>query len=229
MTVLPCGLSPPVETRAHTGRKACSPIRFNPGRPLHGGRLTTAQPIVKPTQPSRRIFLRRTAQLVLGATTLPLANTALARLPDARLLAFDHTHTGESLSVVYALGERYLPDALHNLNHFLRDHYSGQIGRMDPQLFDLLHRVKQELGSSESFEVISGYRCPTTNSHLRRTRGGGVAKRSLHMDGKAIDVRLPGTSLADLRDAAKSLGLGGVGYYPRDQFVHLDTGAVRSW
>ena len=102
---------------------------------------------------------------------------------------------------------------------------------MDPQLFDLLHRVQTLLGSKSvrSFEVISGYRCPETNSHLRNSRGGGVAKRSLHMEGKAIDVRLPGVPLAELRDAALSLAAGGVGYYPSEQFVHIDTGRVRSW
>ena len=77
--------------------------------------------------------------------------------------------------------------------------------------------------------MISGYRCPATNTTLRNTRGGGVARRSLHMDGKAIDVRLPGVPLADLRDAALSLGMGGVGFYPREQFVHVDTGPVRRW
>jgi uncharacterized protein YcbK (DUF882 family) len=100
---------------------------------------------------------------------------------------------------------------------------------MDPQVFDLLHRVRQVLGAERPFEVISGYRDPHTNERLRQTRGGGVARRSLHMDGRAIDVRLPGVPLADLRDAALSLRSGGVGYYPGSQFVHLDTGRVRSW
>jgi uncharacterized protein YcbK (DUF882 family) len=111
----------------------------------------------------------------------------------------------------------------------MRDHYTGDVGVMDPQLFDLLHRVQSELGTGQSFQIISGYRCPKTNAALKATRGGGVAKRSLHMDGKAIDVRLPGVPLGDLRDAALSLRQGGVGYYPRDQFVHLDTGRVRHW
>ena len=100
---------------------------------------------------------------------------------------------------------------------------------MDPELFHLLHRVRHALGVQTPFQVISGYRSPQTNETLRTTRGGGVARRSLHMDGQAIDVRLPGVPLADLRDAALSLGLGGVGFYPRDQFVHLDTGRVRNW
>ena len=182
-----------------------------------------------PTLLHRRSFLRRFAQVAAIGSAGPVALPALASLPDARSLAFDHTHTRERLRVVYAVGDRYLPDALSVLNRFLRDHYTGDVGAIDPQLFDLLHRVRTRLGSSEPFQVISGYRCPDTNASLRATRGGGVARRSLHMDGKAIDVRLPGVPLDDLRDVALSLRAGGVGYYPRGQFVHVDTGRVRSW
>jgi uncharacterized protein YcbK (DUF882 family) len=182
-----------------------------------------------PAHPDRRLFLRRSACLAVAGVAPFAAQGALASRPDARSLAFDHTHTGERLSLVYAMGERYVSDALRSLNRFLRDHYSGDVGSIDPQLFDLLHRVKTQLGASQSFQVISGYRSPVTNRTLRSTRGGGVATRSLHMDGKAIDIRLPGVPLSDLRDAALSLRAGGVGYYPRDQFVHIDTGRVRSW
>ncbi|MDP3085317.1 MAG: DUF882 domain-containing protein [Rubrivivax sp.] len=178
---------------------------------------------------ARRAFLRRAARtLVAGA--LPLAAIqAQAAVPGARGLAMVHTHTGERIDVVYAVGEQYDAVALRALNRFMRDHYSGDVGEIDPKVFDLLHRVQREFGSTRAFEVISGYRCPTTNTQLRGTRGGGVAKRSLHMDGRAIDVRLPGVALADLRDAALSLRGGGVGFYPRDQFLHLDTGRVRHW
>lgn len=179
---------------------------------------------------ARRRFLRHTARLA-AAVALPALATpaALASLPDARALALVHTHTHEKIDLVYADGERYVPEALGWLNRFLRDHYTGDIGVMDPQVFDLLHRVQQALGSKGSFEVISGYRCPATNSRLRQTGGGGVAKHSLHMEGRAIDVRLPGVPLADLHEAALSLRAGGVGFYPREQFVHLDTGRVRNW
>ena len=178
--------------------------------------------------PSRRRFLGHGAQwLVAGA--LPLAAPALAALPGARSLSFDHTHTSEKITLVYALDDAFVTPALSSLNHFLRDHYSGEVGQIDPQLFHLLHHVRRELGVQTPFQVISGYRSPKTNANLRNTRGGGVAKRSLHMDGQAIDVRLPGVPLADLRDAALSMRLGGVGFYPRDQFVHLDTGRVRNW
>lgn len=177
----------------------------------------------------RRAFLRHTAKLVMAGTLLPFARNTLAMMPDARTLAFAHTHTGENLSLVYAVGEKYLPEALNSLNHFLRDHYSGDVGLIDPSLFDLLFRLQQELGSREPIQVISGYRSPLTNTTLRHTRGGGVAKHSLHMEGKAIDLRLSGVLLTDVRNAALSLKQGGVGYYPSEQFVHVDTGRIRSW
>jgi uncharacterized protein YcbK (DUF882 family) len=183
-------------------------------------------------QPSRRSFLHRSAQAMLLGGALGLAGrSARAAAPSARSLVLDHTHTRERIDLVYASGEHYLPQALGSLNHFLRDHYSGDVGQIDPQLFDLLHAVRLALGSGAplSYQIISGYRSPLTNARLRSTRGGGVASHSLHMDGMAIDVRLPGVPLAELRDAALSLKAGGVGYYPRDQFVHIDTGRVRSW
>ena len=178
---------------------------------------------------SRRLFLSHAARLAVVGAVLPLAKPALASLPDARSLEFDHTHTGERISVVFAVGSHYVPDALNIVNRFMRDHYSGEVGKIDPQLLDLLFRTRQELGSDQPFHVISGYRCAATNSHLRNSRGGGVARNSLHMQGKAIDIRIPGVPLSDLRDAATSLSLGGVGFYPRDKFVHLDTGKVRHW
>jgi uncharacterized protein YcbK (DUF882 family) len=184
----------------------------------------------QPSHPDRRFFLRRAAHLAVVGASLPLAaRSALAAVPDARSLMLDHTHTGERIALVYAVGSSYVPQALSSLNHFLRDHYAGDVGIIDPQLFDVLYRVQQTLGAGQSFQVISGYRCPVTNSTLRSTRGGGVAKHSLHMEGKAIDIRLPGVPLADLRDAALSLRVGGVGYYPGEQFVHVDTGRVRNW
>jgi uncharacterized protein YcbK (DUF882 family) len=190
------------------------------------------RPTLYASAPSRRSFLRRSAQLALLGTALPLATRpARAALADARSLMLDHTHTRERIDLVYATGEQYVPQALGSLNHFLRDHYSGEVGQMDPQLFDLLHGVRQALATRTqlSYQIISGYRGPITNERLRTTRGGGVAKHSLHLEGKAIDIRLPGVPLAELRDAALSLQAGGVGYYPGEQFVHIDTGRVRRW
>lgn len=171
------------------------------------------------------------ASAVKAQSLIKTPASALVGVSGNQILAFNHTHTRERVELVYAVNGDYVPDALTTLNRFLRDHYSGTVGRMDPQLFDLLHQVRLALGgkSLSAYEVISGYRCPETNDHLRNSRGGGVAKRSLHMEGKAIDVRIPGVPLAELRDAASSLQAGGVGFYPREQFVHIDTGRVRTW
>ena len=184
------------------------------------------------TDISRRIFLHRATagSLALAAAVRP----ARAAVPDAgvqtpRRLAFHHTHTGESIALVYAVGDSYVPEALIALNHFLRDHYSGDVGAIAPPLLDQLHRLQQTLGADQPFQVISGYRSPATNTALRQTRGGGVAKHSLHMEGRAIDIRLPDVALADLRDAALSLRAGGVGYYPGERFVHVDDGPLRRW
>ena len=178
---------------------------------------------------ARRRFLRGTARLAAAGALPAVAARARASAVRARELALLNTHTLERIDLVYALDGRYVAAALGSLNHFLRDHYTGAVGRIDPQVFDLLHGVQRALGTERSFEVISGYRCAATNARLRRTGGGGVAKHSLHMEGRAIDVRLPGVPLAELRDAALSLQGGGVGYYPDQQFVHIDTGRVRRW
>lgn len=177
--------------------------------------------------PERRRFLHRAA----AAAAIALPGVAAARVAPAGTpsLAMLHTHTGERIDIVFAQDRRFLPEALGTLNHFLRDHYSGEVGPIDPSLFGLLHRLQATLGSRRPFEVISGYRGAATNQRLRAHGGGGVARRSLHMEGQAIDIRLPGVALADLRDAALDLRAGGVGYYERSQFVHLDTGRVRRW
>ncbi|MBC7204127.1 MAG: DUF882 domain-containing protein [Pusillimonas sp.] len=179
---------------------------------------------------SRRTFLRRAGALSLLGAAPVLSTPALSGIRVfERDIALDHTHTHEKVKLVYALNDDYLPPALQRLNMFLRDHYSGAVGTMDPALYDQLNQIRTLLSVKKSFEVISGYRDPQTNERLRTTRGGGVAKRSLHMKGQAIDVRLPGVPLAELRDAAISLKAGGVGYYPKSQFIHVDTGRFRTW
>ena len=178
--------------------------------------------------PARRSFLHhglRAAAVAMPVLALP--GRALAAAP--RALAMVHTHTHETIDIVYAAGTDYRPAALQRLDHFLRDHYSGAVAPIDPALHDLLHTLHATLDAHAPFQVISGYRSPKTNAHLKATRGGGVATRSLHMDGQAIDIRLPGVALADLRDAALSLKRGGVGYYADSQFVHVDIGRVRRW
>jgi len=192
--------------------------------------MTIPQHHVDLVQPARRFLFRRAAQWAAAGIGLQLASMPVfASAPATRGLRLDHTHTRERIATVYAQADRYVPEALGALNHFLRDHYRGEVGRIDPRLFDLLHAVQKTLGTGQAFEVISGYRSPATNAALRSAHGRGVASRSLHMDGMAIDVRLPGVPLSDLRDAALSLRAGGVGYYPSEQFVHIDTGRVRRW
>ncbi|MBA4175445.1 MAG: twin-arginine translocation pathway signal protein [Leptothrix sp. (in: Bacteria)] len=195
---------------------------------------------MKPHTVHRRHLLRSCARAAaLALPGWPAAGWAANPVPPVaaqaaeRSLTFKHLHTRERLTLVYAEADAYRTPALQALNHLLRDHYTGDAGTMDPALFDLLHRVQASLGGRTAgqacYEVISGYRCPATNQHLRQARGGGVASRSLHMDGRAIDVRLAGVPLAELRDAALAQKSGGVGYYPRDGFVHLDTGRTRHW
>ncbi|WP_128001015.1 MULTISPECIES: DUF882 domain-containing protein [Piscinibacter] len=158
-----------------------------------------------------------------------LTQAAQAALPSApRVLSFAHLHTGERLELEYARGTDYLPDALTAVNRLLRDFRSGEVGAMDPALLDLLHALHGRLGSRRPFEIISGYRSPATNRMLHE-RSSGVASGSLHMSGRAIDVRLADVPLERLRDAALGLGGGGVGYYPGSNFVHVDTGRVRRW
>lgn len=185
---------------------------------------------------SRRQFLRL-GVLTAAAAALPdfasaaSSTSAWGGLPLDRGLAFYNTHTREQLDTAYCANGRYLHDGLKAINHILRDHRTDEVLAIDTDLLDLLHRLRRTIGSDEQFHVISGYRSPMTNAMLRK-RGGastGVASRSLHMVGKAIDVRLPGTKLKDLREAAVSLKAGGVGYYPSSDFVHVDVGRVRYW
>lgn len=176
----------------------------------------------------RRLLAAISGAAVLGA--LPMIAQATVQMRSApRHLAMDNTHTLEKIELAYALGEQFVPRAMVRLDQFLRDHYSGHIGHMDPQLYDLMFRLRKVLAARAPYEIISGYRSPQTNELLRTTRGGGVARHSLHMDGKAIDLRLPGVPLAELRDAALELKAGGVGFYPGSNFVHVDTGRVRTW
>ena len=180
--------------------------------------------------PGRRRLLSLTGHLALAGVGVPLIARAMPAVPDgARALLLDHTHTRERIALVYAIDGKYVDPALARMNHFLRDHYSGDVGSIDPRLLDLLYRLQVTVGSQAGYQVISGYRSPVTNERLRGKGGNGVARHSLHMEGRAIDVRMPGVPLQDVRDAALSLKLGGVGFYAREQFVHVDTGRVRSW
>ena len=146
-------------------------------------------------------------------------------------LRFFHTHTGERLDIVYRRGDAYIPEALDVLDHYLRDHRTGDVHHFDPRLFDLLHDLTASLGDSGGeINVICGYRTPWSNEFLRtRSPHTGVAQHSLHMQAEAIDIRLPGIPTSQLRDAALHLHRGGVGYYRSSDFVHVDVGRVRHW
>lgn len=172
---------------------------------------------------SRRRFL---AAGVGAAASLLIAPTVEAK--PARSLSLYHTHTGERLQLTFAEHGRHIPGALAEISRFLRDFRTGEVHPIDPRLLDTLSRLREKAGATASYEIISGYRSPQTNEMLG-ARSNGVAKRSLHMDGRAIDVRLPGVPTDRLRDMAIDLKAGGVGYYGRSDFVHLDTGRVRSW
>ncbi|NKB22340.1 MAG: DUF882 domain-containing protein [Alphaproteobacteria bacterium] len=164
---------------------------------------------------------------VAGVCTLAGA-PVFAATTQRRFLSFEHLHTGEKDTITYWEDGAYVSDALKSLDHLLRDHRTDEVLSIDRDLFDQLHRLQRLVGSNQTFQVISGYRSPRTNAMLAR-RSGGVSKRSYHQFGMAIDVRLPGTGLRDLKSAALSMKAGGVGYYPRSNFVHLDTGRVRFW
>jgi uncharacterized protein YcbK (DUF882 family) len=145
-----------------------------------------------------------------------------------RFVRLVNGHTDESIEAVYWRDGVYLPDTMHQLNRVLRDHVSGEVHPIDPRLIDLLGDLRQSVGSSEPFQVISGYRSPRTNAWMHR-HNRGVAAHSLHMRGQAADIILADSDLGSLHNAALELGEGGVGYYPRSGFVHVDTGAVRVW
>jgi uncharacterized protein YcbK (DUF882 family) len=145
-----------------------------------------------------------------------------------RRLSFYHTHTSETLDIIYARAGFYDPVALEQVNYYLRDFRTEDIHPIDPGVLDILWRIQQDLGCKGTYEVISGYRSPATNRALRG-KSRGVARRSLHMEGKAIDIRLTGRNTRQVRNCAIGLKSGGVGYYAKSDFVHIDTGRVRTW
>jgi uncharacterized protein YcbK (DUF882 family) len=177
----------------------------------------------------RRGFLKAGlfAVAALGFWTPSL--TALGARPSTgRAISLVNAHTGEKFSGEYWYNGRYRPDAFGEIKLLMRDHRNNQIFPIDPRLMDILYVVQHQIGSAHSFNVLSGYRSPETNARLRRMTEG-VARNSLHMSGQAADVYLPGTRLTSLRRTAINLKSGGVGFYPKSDFVHLDTGRVRHW
>lgn len=157
-----------------------------------------------------------------------LARNVLFAVPE-RTLSLLNTHTGERLKeVVYWEQGRYLADALQDIDYVLRDHRTDQVHAIDPVTLDLMAAISRKLGARRPFEIISGYRSPQTNQALRKN-STGVARKSFHTQGMAVDLRLPGVPLKDVRKAALDLRMGGVGYYAKSNFVHVDSGKVRSW
>jgi len=176
---------------------------------------------------SRRNFLQTLSVATTGLALYSPWRDVFAAAQD-RSLSFFHTHTGEQIKLTYFSDGLYHEDALVELNRYLRDFRTNEIHPIDANLFDILYAVKNACNSNGTFEVISGYRSPQTNQYLHE-KGRGVATRSLHMDGKAIDVRLTDVQTSYLKKAAASLKRGGVGFYAKSDFVHIDTGRVRYW
>jgi uncharacterized protein YcbK (DUF882 family) len=164
----------------------------------------------------------------LGAAAAVLGAGRYAAAAPAHQLKFYHIHTGEKLAVTYREQGTLIPGALIEINRYLRDFRSEQIHDIDVELLDVLHNLYTTFEGRGNFEVISAYRSPRTNEALRNVTTG-VAEHSFHIEGRAIDVRLTSAKTAGLRDAARALRSGGVGYYPESNFVHVDTGPIRTW
>jgi uncharacterized protein YcbK (DUF882 family) len=180
----------------------------------------------------KTILLRAllTCALTLGFCSATFQTVKAGIEPERvyRLRLFE-THTLERIDIVYRKGDVYFPDAINRLDEFLRDHRTGDVRELDPRLFDLLHDLTVSVGKEGSeIDIVCGYRTPWSNEFLRRTTTG-VASHSQHIEGKAIDIRIPGVPTAQLRDAALALHRGGVGFYPKSAFVHVDVDRVRRW
>lgn len=174
---------------------------------------------------TRRQFLWGAGVAVAG---LGAAGAARASTRDTRSLSFVHTHTGERLSAVYFQNGEYAPASLERINYLLRDFRTGDLHTIAPPVLDILYDLQTLADRAEPFEVICGYRSPKTNAGLRQ-HTTGVAEHSLHLEGRAIDVRLPGVPTKKLQQLALSMQRGGVGYYPASDFIHLDNGRFRYW
>ncbi len=178
----------------------------------------------------RRLFLK--AGLTLSATvlisTVGIAPVCAAPRNGRYKFSLHNMHTGDSYEGLYRVGNHYLPEAFEEINHALRDHRTGEVFPIDPRVIDIAATVHRLSGSRKEFQVLSGYRSPKSNRKLRR-KSSGVAKQSLHMSGQAMDLKLPDVSNNRLRELAIKLRAGGVGYYPRSGFVHVDSGKFRTW
>ena len=179
---------------------------------------------------ARREMLRLGSAAFGAAIVSGFPEQALAAIgrDEFKSVAFHNLHTGERLTAEYWARGNYVPDALKAVNHVLRDYRNNEVHFIEPKLLDLLSALQKRLGSAAEVQVISGYRSPATNAAMH-ARSRGVASHSLHMEGKAIDIRLADVPLARLHSTALDLRAGGVGYYPTLDFVHVDVGRVRRW
>ncbi|HZD47790.1 MAG TPA: DUF882 domain-containing protein [Silvibacterium sp.] len=177
--------------------------------------------------PFRKSIVAALAFFAFGSLSAIAADTP-STTPTYRLHLY-HLHTGESIDIVYRVGDHYIPEAVAQLDHFLRDHRTGDVKDYDVREFDLLHDLMARLGHPNGvIDIVCGYRTPWSNNYLRE-HGHGVALHSEHMEAKAIDIRIPGVPTAEVRDTALAMRRGGVGYYGQSDFVHVDVGPVRHW
>jgi len=177
----------------------------------------------------RRTFLKMSVSAFLTTVfTHPVLAAANPKSQNHHVLSFYNIHTGETLKTCYRSGGKLIHRAVNRISHIMRDHRTGEIKPVDPNLLDLLHRIVMEGKPRSPLSIISGFRSPSTNAALRKVTAG-VAPKSLHMEGRAIDIRIPGYQTTALRQLAVNLHGGGVGYYPESDFVHLDTGPVKVW
>jgi uncharacterized protein YcbK (DUF882 family) len=188
----------------------------------------TAQDADAVDMPTRRMALRAGLGLVVAvAAPLPAFAKALASKP-SRELSFVNMHTGEKLRAEYVHNGVYVPSALRAINFLMRDHHNDKVHPIDPHLIDVAHMLHGRVGGKGPIDIVCGYRSPETNAMMHEI-SAGVAVHSMHIQGKAMDIRVPGTHLGQLKKSALALNLGGVGYYPYDDFLHIDTGAKRHW
>jgi uncharacterized protein YcbK (DUF882 family) len=177
---------------------------------------------------NRRRFLMTSAQIALGLLLSTAPIDCFAKRIDTHPLTLYHTHTGENLRINYSPIKGCSSITLHKVNEFLRDFRTEQVHPIDPELLEILCRIQLISGSTGIFEIISGYRSPETNSVMHQ-KSSGVAQNSLHMQGKAIDIRMSDVPTRKIRHIATLLRRGGVGYYAQSDFVHIDTGDFRTW
>jgi uncharacterized protein YcbK (DUF882 family) len=177
---------------------------------------------------SRRSFLTRSSLAAVGALLLPSTKSVASILSTERTLSFHNVHTDEELTIRCCPEQDYDRETRLRFSSLLRDHHADEVREMDPGLIDIFFALSAFTGSSGTFKVLSGYRSPETNGWLRRF-SHGVAEHSMHIEGKAVDIRMDDLSIREIRQAGMALAMGGVGYYPRSGFVHLDTGRIRHW